>query len=108
MQIAKNAVVFIDYTLTGPDAKVIDSSVGKQPLPYIHGTGNLIPGLEKALEGKSAGDSLNVTIVPEEAYGARMKGSCRSFRNQLFRGRRDWRWGVSSVRSRRRGMRSLR
>jgi FKBP-type peptidyl-prolyl cis-trans isomerase SlyD len=71
MQIAKNAVVVIDYTLTGPDGNVIDSSVGKQPLPYLHGTGNLIPGLEKALEGKTAGESLKVTIAPEEAYGVR-------------------------------------
>jgi FKBP-type peptidyl-prolyl cis-trans isomerase SlyD len=71
MQIAKNAVVLIDYTLTGPDGNVIDSSVGKQPLPYLHGTGNLIAGLEKALEGKAAGDSLKVTIAPEEAYGVR-------------------------------------
>jgi FKBP-type peptidyl-prolyl cis-trans isomerase SlyD len=71
MQIAKNSVVLIDYTLTGPDGNVIDSSVGKQPLPYLHGTGNLIVGLEKALEGKTAGDSLKVTIPPEEAYGVR-------------------------------------
>ena len=71
MQIAKNSVVFIDYTLTDPDGKTIDSSVGKQPLPYLHGRGNLIPGLEKALEGKSAGDNLKVTVSPEEAYGVR-------------------------------------
>ncbi len=71
MRIEKNSVVTIDYTLTDSEGKVIDSSVGKQPLPYIHGTGNLIPGLEKALEGKSAGDSLMVTIAPEDAYGMR-------------------------------------
>lgn len=71
MQIAKNVVVAIDYTLTGPDGAVIDSSIGKQPLPYIHGIGNLIPGLEKALEGKSAGETLKVTIAPEEGYGVR-------------------------------------
>ncbi|MCE9591572.1 MAG: peptidylprolyl isomerase [Planctomycetes bacterium] len=69
MQIAKNAVVEIDYTLTGPDGKVIDSSKGKPPMPYMHGTGNLIPGLEAALEGKKAGDKVNVTIQPGEAYG---------------------------------------
>ena len=71
MQISKNKVVAIDYTLTGADGKVIDSSEGKAPLAYIHGTGSIISGLEKALEGKSAGDTLNVTIPPAEAYGER-------------------------------------
>lgn len=73
MQVAKNAVVTIDYTLKNPDGKVIDSSQseGRQPLPYIHGAGGLIPGLESALEGKNPGDSLSVTIAPEQAYGIR-------------------------------------
>jgi FKBP-type peptidyl-prolyl cis-trans isomerase SlyD len=71
MQIAKNVVVVIDYTLTGPDGKTIDSSIGKEPLPYLHGAGNLIPGLENALLGKSKGDTLKVTIAPEDAYGIR-------------------------------------
>src|SRR5450759_815371 len=71
MQIGKNAVVSIDYTLTGPDGKVIDTSNGREPLPYIHGSGNLIPGLEKALEGKGKRDKINVTIAPADAYGVR-------------------------------------
>jgi FKBP-type peptidyl-prolyl cis-trans isomerase SlyD len=71
MQVQKNSVVTIDYTLTGPDGQVIDTSVGREPLPYLHGAGNLIPGLEKALEGKSAGESVKVTVPPEEAYGVR-------------------------------------
>lgn len=71
MQIEKNAVVTIDYTLTDPQGQVIDTSVGKQPLPYLHGAGNLIPGLERALEGKSAGEKLKVTVSPEDAYGTR-------------------------------------
>jgi FKBP-type peptidyl-prolyl cis-trans isomerase SlyD len=71
MQIGKNSVVTIDYTLKGPDGQVIDTSVGKQALPYLHGAGNLIPGLEKALEGKSAGETVQVTVPPEEAYGMR-------------------------------------
>ena len=69
MQVAKDAVVSIDYTLTGPDGAVIDSSSGREPLPYLHGAGNIIPGLEKALEGKSVGDNIKVTVPPEEGYG---------------------------------------
>ena len=69
MQIAANKAVSIDYTLTNEGGEVIDSSVGGAPLVYLHGAGNIIVGLEKALEGKQAGDELEVTIEPEEAYG---------------------------------------
>ena len=69
MLIAANKAVSIDYTLTNDAGEVIDSSAGGAPLVYLHGTGNLIVGLEKALEGKQAGDELEVTVEPEEAYG---------------------------------------
>ena len=71
MNVAKDKVVSIDYTLTGDQGQVLDSSNGRQPLAYLHGGGNIIPGLESALEGKFAGDKLNVTIPPEQAYGIR-------------------------------------
>ena len=71
MQVAKHAVVEIDYTLTDDDGNVLDTSEGGHPLAYLHGAGNLIPGLESALEGKSAGDSLQVSVPPERAYGKR-------------------------------------
>ncbi len=69
MQIAANKAVSIEYTLTNEAGEVIDSSVGGAPLAYLHGAANIIAGLEKALEGKQAGDELNVTVEPEEAYG---------------------------------------
>jgi FKBP-type peptidyl-prolyl cis-trans isomerase SlyD len=69
MSIAKDKVVSIDYTLTGETGQVIDTSQGKQPLAYLHGAGNIIPGLEDALEGKNQGDTVKVTIQPEQAYG---------------------------------------
>jgi FKBP-type peptidyl-prolyl cis-trans isomerase SlyD len=71
MQIAKNTVATIDYTLTDPSGQVIDTSKGRQPLAYLHGASNIIPGLETALEGKGAGESLAVTVPPEQGYGAR-------------------------------------
>lgn len=71
MQIAEKKVVSIHYTLTDDGGKVLDSSDGGDPLAYIHGAGNIIPGLENALIGKQAGDKLNVTIPPAEAYGER-------------------------------------
>jgi FKBP-type peptidyl-prolyl cis-trans isomerase SlyD len=69
MQIAKNTAVQINYTLKNDAGEVLDSSEGAEPLAYLQGNGNLIPGLEKALEGKRAGDAVNVSIPPEEGYG---------------------------------------
>ena len=71
MSIARDKIVSIDYTLTGTQGQVLDSSQGRSPLEYLHGAGNIIPGLEQALEGKNAGEQLNVTIQPEQAYGTR-------------------------------------
>jgi len=71
MLISRNKVVRIDYTLTTDANEVIDSSSGGEPLAYLHGARNIIPGLEAALEGRKAGESLNVRIEPAEAYGER-------------------------------------
>ena len=69
MLIAANKAVSIDYTLTNDAGEVIDSSAGGAPLVYLHGAGNIIVGLEKALVGKQAGDEVEVSVEPEEAYG---------------------------------------
>ena len=69
MQIADKAVVAIDYTLRNDEGEVLDSSEGAQPLAYLHGAANIIPGLEQALLGKKAGDELEVSVEPEDAYG---------------------------------------
>jgi FKBP-type peptidyl-prolyl cis-trans isomerase SlyD len=69
MPIAANKAVSIDYTLTNDAGEVIDSSAGGAPLVYLQGAGNIIPGLEKALEGKEIGDELKVAVEPEDAYG---------------------------------------
>ncbi len=69
--ISQDKVVAIDYTLRSDAGEVIDSSNGRQPLTYLHGHGNIIPGLEKALEGKREGDSATVKVSPEEGYGVR-------------------------------------
>lgn len=69
MQIAQNSVVAFHYTLTNDSGEVLDSSEGRQPLTYLHGAGNIIPGLERQLEGRAAGDKLNVSVSPEEGYG---------------------------------------
>lgn len=67
--IGDNLVVSVHYKLTDDDANVLDSSEGSEPLAYLHGAGNIIPGLENALVGKVAGDSLKVRVEPAEGYG---------------------------------------
>lgn len=71
MTVTKNKVVRIHYTLKGSEGEVLDSSEGRDPLAYIQGVGNLIPGLEEKLEGKAAGDKVDAAIEPEKAYGER-------------------------------------
>lgn len=67
--IGDNAVVSVHYKLTDDQGTVLDDSQGSEPLTYLHGAGNIIPGLEKALIGKVQGDSLQVRVEPAEAYG---------------------------------------
>jgi FKBP-type peptidyl-prolyl cis-trans isomerase SlyD len=71
VHIEKNRVVTLHYTLRDEQGTVIDSSSGRAPLSYLHGKNNLIPGLEEALSGKSAGDEFDVTVPPERGYGRR-------------------------------------
>ena len=71
MHIEKNRVVSFTYTLRDEQGTVIDSSGSRGPLSYLHGKGNIIPGLERALAGKAAGDKMDVTVAPEQGYGLR-------------------------------------
>ncbi|MES2917724.1 MAG: peptidylprolyl isomerase [Pseudomonadota bacterium] len=86
MQIANDVVVSIEYTLTDDQGNVIDSSVGGEPLAYLHGAGNIIPGLEDALEGKVVGDSFKVSVTPAEGYGEKDEGLLQVVPRSMFRG----------------------
>ena len=69
MIIKQDSVVTFHYTLRDDTGEVIDSSISTGPFAYLHGHGNLVPGLERELEGKSAGDSLSVKLSPADGYG---------------------------------------
>ena len=86
MEIASNRVASIHYTLTNDEGQVIDRSPEAQPLSYLHGAGNIVPGLERALEGKSAGDTFNVDVTPEEGYGQRNDGLIQTVPREAFQG----------------------
>src|ERR1044071_1834848 len=86
MQIASDAVVSIHYTLTNDAGETLDSSAGGDPLAYLHGKGNLIPGLENALLGKQAGDKVQVKVAPAEGYGEHDKELIQNVPRRSFKG----------------------
>jgi FKBP-type peptidyl-prolyl cis-trans isomerase SlyD len=69
MPITQDSVVTLHYTLKDDEGKVLDSSSSGEPLAYLHGHGNLVPGLERELAGKNPGDKFNVKISPADGYG---------------------------------------
>jgi FKBP-type peptidyl-prolyl cis-trans isomerase SlyD len=69
MVIADKKVVRIDYTLKNASGEVLDTSDGGEPLTYLHGGHQIVPGLERELSGLSAGDSKDVVVAPEDGYG---------------------------------------
>ena len=86
MQVTVNRVVTIQYTLTDDSGTVLDQAGAEQPLVYLHGAGNIIPGLEKALTDKQSGDQLDVTIAPEDAYGERVESMVQTVPRNMFQG----------------------
>lgn len=72
MKIEDKKVVSFHYTLTNDAGDTLDTSRERdEPMRYLHGANNIIPGLEKALEGREAGDTFQVQVPPEKAYGQR-------------------------------------
>jgi FKBP-type peptidyl-prolyl cis-trans isomerase SlyD len=69
--ISEGVVVLFHYTLTAPDGSVIDTSVegGREPMPYLHGAGNIVPGLERQMAGRAAGDRFTAFVPAAEGYG---------------------------------------
>lgn len=94
MQITQDSVVSIHYTLTNDAGETIDSSAGGDPLTYLQGNGNLIPGLENALTGKQPGDKLQVKIAPADGYGEYNKELVQSVPRRQFKGIKNVRVGM--------------
>jgi FKBP-type peptidyl-prolyl cis-trans isomerase SlyD len=74
MEIQDGVIVGMHYTLKDDKGEVLDTSDGQDPMVFLYGFGNIISGLEKAIEGKSVGDKLDVSIEPEDGYGIRDEG----------------------------------
>ncbi|WP_394752713.1 peptidylprolyl isomerase [Crenothrix sp.] len=94
MQVANNMAVSIHYTLTNDAGEVLDSSIGQDTLVYLHGTGNIISGLESAITGKVVGDKFNVRIAPENAYGEIHDDRVQVISRDMFEGIDDIQVGM--------------
>lgn len=94
MAIGTDSVVTIHYTLKDDTGEVLDHSEPGEPLAYLHGHGNLISGLEKELSGKSAGDSLTVTVPAAEGYGEYDDNLVQSVPRRALRGIKDVKVGM--------------
>lgn len=86
MEITASCVVRFHYVLTDDEGVVLDRSPEAQPLEYVHGAQNIVPGLEKAMAGRKAGDAFDVTVTPEEAYGVHNPQMIQSVPREAFQG----------------------
>ena len=87
MQIGAKKAVTFHYSLRDDEGNILDSSDGSDPLTYLHGEGNIVPGLEKALEGKQPGDEVKATVSPEEGYGMRDDDNIRNVPRRKLQGK---------------------
>ncbi|MBL6749355.1 MAG: peptidylprolyl isomerase [Nevskia sp.] len=94
MQIADRCVASFHYTLTNDKGEVLDSSSGREPLAYLHGAGNIVPGLEKAMSGRAMGDKFAVDVTPEEGYGVHDPNLVQVVPKSAFRGAGELRPGM--------------
>lgn len=85
MKAEANSVVTFHYELTDADGSQIESSRGRDPLAILHGAGNVIPGVEAAMEGRGAGERFSVTVAPEQGYGVRRENFTQRVPKKYFR-----------------------
>jgi len=94
MSISQDQVVSIHYTLRDDAGELIDRSAEGEPLSYLHGHANLIPGLERALTGRQAGDRLQVKIAPTDGYGEYKQELVQQVPRRALKGIGDLRVGM--------------
>jgi FKBP-type peptidyl-prolyl cis-trans isomerase SlyD len=94
MKISNHSAVTVQYTLKDDTGTIVDTSKGREPLSYIHGTGGLLPGFEAALDGKAQGDVVSFTLAPKDGYGERNESLIFSLPRERFEGIEDLKEGL--------------
>ena len=94
--IKENKVVTLSYTLRDDRGEIIDESSESNPLLYLHGARNIVPGLEEQLEGVSQGETIKATVPPEKAYGPRV-GQSHDVPRDLFPDDAELRAGMQVI-----------
>jgi FKBP-type peptidyl-prolyl cis-trans isomerase SlyD len=85
MEITKNIVAMFNYTLKNNEGETLDASNG-EPMAYLHGHGNIIPGLEAQMEGKKVGDSFSVNVNAADGYGVVQEELIQTVPSSMFQG----------------------
>lgn len=96
MQITKDTVVQLHYKLSDADT-LIEDSAQSDPLLYLHGHQNMLPAIEQALEGKTAGTQLSLVLQPKDAYGERDENAIQSIQVKHLQGAKKWQPGMTAV-----------
>ncbi|HEY3486594.1 MAG TPA: peptidylprolyl isomerase [Gammaproteobacteria bacterium] len=97
MSIKDNDVVQFHYTLKDETGQELETSRGHEPVTYLHGHGSMIPGLEKAIHGRKSGESFNITVPPEDAYGPRQENAIQRISIKHLHGAKNWKPGMLAV-----------
>ena len=96
MIITKDSVVQLHYRVSDASGLIEDSAKG-EPMLYLHGHQNMLPAIEQALEGKSAGDELSLVVEPKDAYGERDDNAIQSIQVKHLKGAKKWAPGMTAI-----------
>ncbi|MEX2365919.1 MAG: peptidylprolyl isomerase [Pseudohongiellaceae bacterium] len=108
MNISQNSVVHFHYILKDENGEQLEDTANGDPVVYLHGHNNLLIGLENALEGKTSGENVSVTLPPDEAFGERRDDSEMEVPTEHLMGANDWQAGMLAVVNTNQGQRQIR
>src|SRR5690554_5133889 len=96
MNISKNTVVQLHYSLFDEDGTLIEKTEADQPVAYLHGHKNMLENFEKELNGKAAGEQVSFTLTPEQAYGSRKEDAVARVPVKHLQGAKKWKKGMTA------------
>ncbi|WP_394203663.1 peptidylprolyl isomerase [Shewanella waksmanii] len=107
MSIQDNKVVQFIYTLKDEQGEVLETNEGLDPIAYLHGNDNMMPGVEDALTGREEGDEFSVTLAPETTYGIRNENAEQRVPIKHLQGEKKWKPGMRAIVNTEQGQRQV-